>query len=215
MIAVIDYGVGNLRSVEKAVCHIGGEAEVTSDPAKVDKADAVILPGVGAFAEAMRKLDEKGMIMPVRNAIARNKPFLGICLGMQLLFDYSEEAENGRGRVEGLGIFRGVIRQIPRDMGLKVPHMGWNSIRITGDSSDGSSACRLFKGLSNKPYMYFVHSYCLEAEDRDLVTAETRYGIRFDAAIGRGRVFATQFHPEKSGEAGLAVLRNFVKEVCL
>ncbi len=199
MISIIDYGVGNLRSVEKAFHFIGGDASVTSDRDTILNSDAVVLPGVGAFANAMESLDKAGMVDIVKEAVESGKPFLGICLGMQLLFEYSEE---GGDRVPGLGIFKGSIRQIPPDMNLKVPHMGWNSISIKGQFP-------IFKNLPMVPYVYFVHSYYLSAEDRDIVAATTSYGLQFDVAIGRGNVFATQFHPEKSGEVGLSILKNF------
>lgn len=199
MIAIIDYGVGNLRSVEKAFHYIGCSAEVTSDIKAIEKADAVVLPGVGAYSAAMESLEKAGMAGPVRRTIAEGRLFLGICLGLQLLFDYSEE---GGDRVEGLGIFKGAIRQLPQDIGLKVPHMGWNSLK-TGED------CPLFRGLPANPYVYFVHSYYLEAADREIVAATTEYGVRIDAAVGSGRAFATQFHPEKSGEAGLTILKNW------
>jgi glutamine amidotransferase len=199
LISIIDYGVGNLRSVEKAFHFIGGDASVTSDRDTILNSDAVVLPGVGAFANAMESLDKAGMVDIVKEAVESGKPFLGICLGMQLLFEYSEE---GGDRVPGLGIFKGSIRQIPPDMNLKVPHMGWNSISIKGQFP-------IFKNLPTVPYVYFVHSYYLSAEDRDIVAATTSYGLQFDVAIGRGNVFATQFHPEKSGEVGLSILKNF------
>lgn len=198
MIAIIDYEVGNLRSVEKAFQFIGREVVVTSDAGVVAGADAVVLPGVGAFSDAVANLKNAGMVEVVKAAIAADKPFLGICLGMQLLFDYSEEG----GRVEGLGIFKGAIKQLPQGIGLKVPHMGWNSLKE-------KSGCPLFRNLPANPYVYFVHSFYLEAEDRELVAATSEYGVRIDAAIGRGNVFATQFHPEKSGSVGLDMLRNW------
>ncbi len=203
MIAIIDYGVGNLRSVEKAFGFIGAEAVVSSDRELILGADAVVLPGVGAFADAMDSLERFDMISTVKAAIDQGKPFLGICLGMQLLFDYSEE---GGERVEGLGILKGSIRQLPLDMGLKVPHMGWNSIKTGGD-------CAVFHNLSSRPYVYFVHSYYLTAEDRGIVAATTRYGIEFDVAVCRDKVCATQFHPEKSGETGLQILKNWVAAI--
>lgn len=203
MIAVIDYGVGNLRSVEKAFQFIGAQAVVTSDRSEIMKADAVVLPGVGAFADAMQNLDRAGFIGVVKEVVSLGKPFLGICLGMQLLFDYSEE---GGKRVEGLGIFKGAIKQLPQDMGLKVPHMGWNLLKLKGNSP-------LFDNLPKTPYVYFVHSYYLDACNKDIVKANAEYGIEFDAAVGMGKVFATQFHPEKSGEVGLAILKNFVNTI--
>ena len=156
MIAVIDYGVGNLRSVEKALQFIGGDAVISADPAFVLKADAVVLPGVGAFADAVVSLEKANMTGVVKKVIAEGRPFLGICLGMQLLFDYSEE---GGEMVPGLGIFKGAIKQLPPDMNLKVPHMGWNSLKYSND-------CGLFRNLNKNPYAYFVHSYYLKAEDR-------------------------------------------------
>lgn len=200
MIAIIDYGVGNLRSVEKAFHFIGCEAEVTSDRASVLNADAVVLPGVGAFADAMQNLERVGMIDVVKNVIDSGKPFLGICLGMQLLFEYSEE---GGEKVNGLGIFRGAIKQLPADINLKIPHMGWNSLNI-------KNSCGLMDNLQQNPYVYFVHSYYLSAQDKDIVAATTNYGIEFDVAIAKGNVFATQFHPEKSGNTGLKILKNWV-----
>ena len=203
MIAIIDYGVGNLRSVEKAFRYIGSEASVSSDREFVSRAEAVVLPGVGAFADAMGYLERAGMIDVVKKTIYENRPFLGICLGMQLLFDYSEE---GGKKYKGLGIFKGAIKRLPLDMNLKVPHMGWNSIKY-------NESCPLFKNLDKNPYVYFVHSYYLTAEDRRIVAATARYGIDFDAAIWRGNVYATQFHPEKSGEVGLTILKNFVANI--
>lgn len=200
MIAIIDYGVGNLRSVEKAFHFIGCEAEVSSDRQFILDADAVVLPGVGAFADAMENLKKAGMVDVVKKIIQDGKPFLGICLGMQLLFEYSEE---GGERVEGLGILKGGVKQLPLDMNLKVPHMGWNSLRIKKD-------CPLFKGLPEKPYVYFVHSYYLDAQDKAVVAATAGYGIEFDVAVESGNVSATQFHPEKSGDIGLKILKNFV-----
>ena len=199
MIAIIDYGVGNLRSVEKAFHFIGCDAVITSDVKAASEAECIVLPGVGAFSDAMENLRNAGMVGVVKDAIAANNPFLGICLGMQLLFDYSEE---GGSHVEGLGIFRGAIKQLPQDVGLKVPHMGWNSLNM-------KEASPLFDKIPLNPYVYFVHSFYLAAEDRELVAATVEYGVRFDAAIGRGNVFATQFHPEKSGSIGLDMLRNW------
>lgn len=201
MIAIIDYEVGNLRSVEKALHFIGCDAQVSSDRDFILNADAVVLPGVGAFADAMENLKKHGMIDIIRTVIESGKPFLGICLGLQLLFEYSEE---GGENVQGLNILKGAIRQLPQNMNLKVPHMGWNLLDIKVDSP-------LFEGLTKEPYVYFVHSYYLDTTDKDLVIAETSYGITFSVAVQKGNVFATQFHPEKSGEIGLEMLRNFVK----
>lgn len=201
MIAIIDYGVGNLKSVEKAFHFIGCDAVVSSDREFILGADAVVLPGVGAYADAMESLKKAEMVDVVQSVIASGKPFLGICLGMQLLFDYSTE---GGEKVKGLGIFKGSVNQLPHDMGIKVPHMGWNIMEVKNSST-------LFQNLPSNPYVYFVHSYYLDAEDKNIVAATTSYGINFDVAINSGRVYGTQFHPEKSGEAGLSILRNWVK----
>lgn len=203
MIAIIDYGVGNLRSVEKAFHFIGAEAVISSDPEFILNADGVVLPGVGAFADAMESLKKAGMVEVVKKAIEDQKPFLGICLGMQLLFDYSEE---GGDHVKGLGIFKGSVRQLPLDMDLKVPHMGWNLLNIKDNQPS-------FRNLPHAPFVYFVHSYYLKAEDRNIVAATASYGIEFDVAISKGNVLATQFHPEKSGEVGLTILKNFVHTI--
>lgn len=202
MIAVIDYGVGNLRSVEKALQFIGQNAIATSDKDAILRADAVVLPGVGAFAEAMDRLEQAGMVGIIQETVAMNKPFLGICLGMQLMFDYSEE---GKENVQGLGIFKGGVKQLPLDMNLKIPHMGWNSLHIR------TKDCPLFDGLPEQPYVYFVHSFYLDAADKGIVAATAGYGIEFDVAVGQGNIFGTQFHPEKSGEIGLSILKNWVK----
>ncbi len=201
MIAIIDYGVGNLASVEKAVRFIGFETEVTSDRKKILKADAVLLPGVGAFNDAMNNLKRANLVDVINSVISEDRPFLGICLGMQMLFNTSEE---GTEDVPGLKLFEGRVKQIPTDNNLKVPHMGWNSIEIKRD-------CALFKDLPKNPYLYFVHSYCVDAKERDIVTATSDYGITFDAVINKGNVFATQFHPEKSGEVGLEILKNWAQ----
>ena len=196
---IIDYGVGNLKSVEKAFEFIGSPAVVTSDFREVADADKIILPGVGAFREAMNSLRKYDMDKAVKTSIAEGKKFLGICLGMQLLFDYSEEGE-----CEGLGIFKGQIKRFPEMEGLKIPHMGWNSIEY-------DKGCGLYRDIKD-PFVYFVHSYYLDSEDKDIVSARTNYGIEFDSAINHGNVYASQFHPEKSGETGLMMLRNFVRE---
>ncbi len=202
MIAVIDYGVGNLRSVEKALHFLGYEARVSGDKDFISKADGVILPGVGAFADAMERLKKDGMDKMVHQLVETGKPFLGICLGMQLLFDYSEEG----GRVRGLGVLPGRIKRLPENLALKVPHMGWNKLKAAGDNP-------LLRNLENNAYVYFVHSYYLEAENKEDVIATTHYGIEFDVAVSRDNIFATQFHPEKSGRTGLKILKNFAEQV--
>ena len=194
MTAIIDYDAGNLRNVEKAFRFLGHDAVVTDDPGRIASADSVVLPGVGAFGDCMASLRAKGLVPAIEKAIGSGVPFLGICLGMQLLFEESEESPGAA----GLGILKGRIRRIP-DRGLKIPHMGWNDIDCRG---------RLFEGLT-KPYVYFVHSYCLDAEDKGIVSARAAYGVRIEAAVEAGNVFAVQFHPEKSGEAGLKMLTNF------
>ena len=198
MIAIIDYGAGNIQSVSKALRHIGCECIVTRDKEEIMRADGAVLPGVGSFGDTVDSLDRYGIKQTVRDYIAGGKPFLGICLGMQLLFPKSEESPGA----EGLGIYEGSISRIPNGEGLKIPHMGWNSLKI-------DPASRLFKGIEKEPYVYFVHSYFLHAADRSLVAATTEYGVTIDAAVERGNVFATQFHPEKSGETGLKLLKNF------
>lgn len=202
MIAIIDYGVGNLGSVEKALSYIGVEAIITSDPTRAQRADALILPGVGAYSDAVENLKKRGMVQAIKSTISEGKPFLGICLGMQLLFDYSEE---GGKPIEGLGIFEGAIKALPKIDKLKVPHMGWNSIKTANSP--------IFDGLGRNPHVYFVHSYYLEARQREIVAAECEYGITFDAAIACGNAYATQFHPEKSGETGLQILKNWASQI--
>lgn len=198
MIAIIDYGAGNIQSVSKALAHIGCEAFITRDKDKILKADGAVLPGVGSFGDTMDTMIEYGIKDTVIEYTKSGKPFLGICLGLQLLFPKSEESPEA----EGLGIFDGSITKIPSGEGLKIPHIGWNSLDIK--KSDG-----LFKGIGKNPYVYFVHSYFLNASDKSIVSAQTEYGVTIDAAVEKGNVFATQFHPEKSGETGLKILRNF------
>lgn len=200
MIAIIDYGMGNLRSVQKGFETVGWEAVVVDKPEAVDRAAGVVLPGVGAFADAMRNLRETRMAEAVHRAVETGKPFLGICLGLQLLFDYSEEF----GPTKGLGIFPGAVRRLPR--GLKVPHMGWNEIIVRRRVS-------LLDGIPGDARFYFVHSYYVDPADADVVVAQTEYGIRFASIVGRGNVFGIQFHPEKSSRMGLRILENFGKLV--
>lgn len=202
MIALIDYGAGNIQSVIKALEHIGCEDIcVTSDKAVLAQADAAIMPGVGSFGHAMDCLNKADLTQAVKDFIASDKPFLGICLGLQMLFEESEESPG----VPGLGILKGKICEIPRDycVDLKVPHIGWNALDIKKPEG-------IYEGISNGAYVYFVHSYYLQAEDRDVVSATTKYGRLIDASIQQGNLFATQFHPEKSGEVGIQMLRNFV-----
>lgn len=197
MIAIIDYGAGNVRSVEKALRHVGCETKLTADAAEISSAAGVVLPGVGAFGDAMKALRGTGMDKAVRERIAADRPFLGICLGLQVLFERSDETPD----VDGLGVFRGEVVRIPSDAGLKVPHIGWNSIEYDKE-------CPLFAGLPEELYVYFVHSYYLRAAE-PIVAATTQYAADIHAAVWRGNCFAAQFHPEKSGDAGLQMLRNF------
>ncbi len=196
MIAVIDYGAGNLHSVKNALDYLGAESIITSSSDEILRSDKVILPGVGSFGDAMRSLKEKNLVESIKRAADGTKPFLGICLGLQLLFGSSEESPG----VEGLGVFKGSVVKIP-EHGLKIPHMGWNNILLAKES-------RILP--DDKPYVYFVHSYYIKAEDRTDVSAYTEYGERLDVAVERGNVFATQFHPEKSGKAGLDILKRFL-----
>lgn len=199
MTAIIDYGAGNLMSVKKALDYIGAKSTITSDPAEIEKADSVILPGVGAFGDAMDSMRSRGLDGAVKKAAVSGKPFLGICLGLHLLFAHSDESPDA----SGLGLLNGDISLIPNNSGLKVPHIGWNSIEIRENS-------RLFSGIENGSYFYFVHSYYLNGADESDVAATTEYGVKIECAIECGNMFATQFHPEKSGSAGLQVLKNFI-----
>lgn len=198
MIAIIDYDAGNIKSVEKALQYLGEETVITRDGEAILSADGVILPGVGAFGDAMRKLREYGLVPIIRECADRQIPFLGICLGLQLMFEESEESPG----VEGLGLLKGRILRIPGDGGLKVPHIGWNNLHFPHPG-------RLFQGLPEDSYVYFVHSYYLRADEEEVVTASTKYGTLIHAAVEKGRLFACQFHPEKSSDAGLRILRNF------
>lgn len=198
MIAIIDYGAGNLQSVKKAFDFIGAESVITDNPEIINACDRILLPGVGSFGDAMNSMTEKGLVETVKQNALSGKPFLGICLGLQLLFEESEESPG----VQGLGIFKGKIKKFSPDMGLKIPHIGWNSLEIK--QKDG-----IFKGVSENSYVYFVHSYYLHAEDENDIACVTNYGIDFHSAVGKNNVFATQFHPEKSGDVGLQILKNF------
>lgn len=198
MIAIIDYDAGNLKSVEKALQYLGEECIVTRDKEKLLKADKIILPGVGAFGDAMEKLHKFGLVDVIHKLVKENKPFLGICLGLQLMFESSEEGPG----VKGLGLLTGKIVKFPEKEGFKIPHMGWNSI----DVKEGS---RLFKGVSNNSYVYFVHSYYLQAENENDVAATTEYITHVHASVEHDNIFACQFHPEKSGDVGLRILKNF------
>ena len=199
MIALIDYDAGNIRSVEKALAALGEETEVTRDAERILAADRVILPGVGSFGDAMGKLHSFQLVDVIKETIRRKTPFLGICLGLQLLFERSEESPG----VEGLGILKGEILRIPKKDGLKIPHIGWNSLTFPNPG-------RLFEGIVENPYVYFVHSYYLKAAEPSIVTAETEYGTLIHASVEKDNVFACQFHPEKSSSVGLSILKNFI-----
>lgn len=200
MTAIIDYDAGNLKSVEKALVALGDQPVITRDKDVLLQADRVILPGVGAFADAMEKLRQYQLCDVIHEIVEQGTPFLGICLGLQLLFEKSEEGEG----VEGLSLLPGEIVRIPDKPGIKVPHMGWNSLSI-------SSQSRLFQGIEEGSYVYFVHSYYCRAAREDDVAASTEYGVHIHAAVERKNLFACQFHPEKSGDVGLKILSNFLK----
>ena len=199
MIALIDYDAGNTRSVEKALNFLGEESLLTRDREALLRADKVILPGVGNFGEAMENLNRYGLISVIHEIVEKKSPFLGICLGLQLLFEESQEAPG----IPGLGILKGKILKIPAGEGLKIPHMGWNSLELKNQG-------RLFAGIPEGAYVYFVHSYYLRAQEREIVKASARYGVEIDASVEKDNVFACQFHPEKSSGIGLAILKNFV-----
>ena len=200
MIAIIDYDAGNIRSVEKALLFQKEEAVVTRDAKVILSADGIILPGVGNFGDAMGNLVRFGLVPVISEAVEKKIPFLGLCVGLQLLFEGSEESPG----VKGLSLLPGVIRRIPAVEGLKIPHMGWNSLSFPFKG-------RLFDGIGEEPYVYFVHSYYLDAADKSMVCATTEYGVTIDASVEKGLLFATQFHPEKSSAVGQKLLMNFAK----
>lgn len=199
MVAVIDYDAGNIKSVEKALTALGEQVTVTRDREAILSADHVILPGVGAFGDAMEKLCKYHLVEVIKEVVDAGTPFLGICLGLQLLFESSEESAG----VEGLGILPGKIIKLPEDQGLKIPHIGWNSLRYPNKG-------RLFAGIPEQSYVYFVHSYYLQAAEPEIVTAATEYAALIHASVEKGNVFACQFHPEKSSDAGMRILKNFL-----
>ncbi len=198
MIAMIDYDAGNIKSVEKALQLLGEEVILTRDRDVIVNADKVILPGVGAFGDAMDNLKRFQLVSVIEETVEKKIPFLGICLGLQILFEESEESPGAA----GLGILKGKIRRIPDQPGMKIPHMGWNSLHLKNNG-------RLFAGIDEDAYVYFVHSYYLCAEDEKIVKATTEYGVTIDASVEQGNVFACQFHPEKSSDVGLSILKNF------
>lgn len=199
MIAVIDYGLGNLRSVAKALEVVGAKTKVTNNPDVITQAKAIVFPGVGAFHRGMENLNRLGILPAIFDAIKNNKPFLGICLGLQLLFTESEE----HGIHKGFDIIKGRVKRFTGNM--KIPHMGWNQVKLQRSG--------LFKDIPDNSYFYFVHSYYVEPEDKDVVIGTTEYGIDFTSAINKGNIWGVQFHPEKSTELGLKILENFVKNV--
>ena len=198
MIALSDYDAGNMKSVEKALQLIGEDVIVTRDSKEILAADKVILPGVGCFGDAMKSLHHFGLVPVIRQVVEKQTPFLGICLGLQLLFERSEESPG----VDGLGLLKGEILRIPSQEGLKIPHMGWNDLTFPNNG-------RLFQGIPEHSYVYFVHSYYLKAEEPEIVKAATEYGTYIHASVEKGNLFACQFHPEKSSSVGLQILRNF------
>lgn len=200
MIAIIDYDAGNLKSVEKALLALGEQPVITRDKEMILKADKVILPGVGSFGDAMGRLHQYGLPEVIYEVVKRQTPFLGICLGLQLLFESSEESKG----VPGLGILKGKILRIPDSQGIKIPHMGWNSLTI-------NSGARLYQGISQGAYVYFVHSYYLKADSEEMVAASAEYGTHIHAGVEVGNVYACQFHPEKSSDTGLKILKNFIE----
>lgn len=200
MIAIIDYDAGNLRSVEKALEFLGYEAVITSDESQILAAERVILPGVGSFGQAMEQLRERGLDKTIQKVVESKTPFLGICLGLQLLFEESEESPG----VKGLGILPGKIVKIPAEKGLKIPHIGWNQLNI--QSKNG-----FLDKIGDNPFVYFVHSYYMEPADKELIAATTDYGMELPVAVEKDNVMAAQFHPEKSGTVGLQILKNFVE----
>ncbi len=200
MIAIIDYDAGNIKSVEKALQKLGAEVVITKDADVIFEADKVILPGVGAFGDAMANLNKYGLVEVIHQVVEKGTPFLGICLGLQLLFERSDETPG----VDGLGILKGEILRIPEKDDLKIPHMGWNSLHLQNEG-------RLYRGIQEQAYVYFVHSYYLKAEEPEIVKATTDYSVNIHASVEKGNVFACQFHPEKSSDVGLNILKNFVE----
>lgn len=211
MVTIVDYGMGNLRSVQKAFEHLGARARVTDSPTVVRRATRLVVPGVGAFGDAMRELRRRRLVDPILARIRAGVPFLGLCLGLQLLFEASEESP----AVRGLGVLPGRVRRLPRRPAtLKIPHMGWNQLEISEKLKVKSVKCHLLRGVRDGAYVYFVHSYYADPEDSGMVAAWTTHGCRFPAVIGAGTIAATQFHPEKSQRVGLTILANFVRTAC-
>ena len=216
MIAIIDYRMGNLRSVSKALESVGAETKVTGNPEEIRSADAIVLPGVGAFYRGMENLKERKLLSVITEAVRANKPFLGICLGLQLLFTESEE----HGICKGLDIIKGKVKKFSTSMnpalagkgGVKIPHMGWNQIRRQR-TEDREQKTDILKDIPDNSYFYFVHSYYVEPEDRNTIIAVTDYGRDFASAVNKDKIWGVQFHPEKSSDLGLEILKNFVKSI--
>jgi len=202
MIAMIDYDAGNIKSVEKALMALGQDVVVTRDKQTILGADGVILPGVGAFGDAMQKLHDYDLVKTIHEVVEKKTPFLGICLGLQLMFEFSEETPG----VEGLGLLKGKIVRIPEGDGLKIPHIGWNNLAYPSQG-------RLYKDIPENSYVYFVHSYYLQADEPEIVRATCDYGVTIQASVEKDNVFACQFHPEKSSAVGMKILENFIKVV--
>lgn len=200
MVAIIDYDAGNIKSVEKALISIGEEACITRDKNIILSADHVILPGVGQFGDAMEKLNRYGLVSVIKKVCEKGTPFLGICLGLQLMFNRSDEAPG----IEGLSLLDGDIIKIPEGEYSKIPHMGWNDLTLKGNG-------RLFEGMEDNPYVYFVHSYYLKAKEESIVKATTEYNVTIHASVEKDNIFGCQYHPEKSSDAGLKMLENFVR----
>jgi|TARA_B100001971_G_C18223324_1_gene558681 glutamine amidotransferase len=198
MIAIIDYGAGNLRSVKNALDYLKVDSIITSNPNDIKKAEKLILPGVGSFGDTINSLEEKTLIKTIKEQIKNKKPYLGICLGLQILFEGSEESPDAK----GLGIFKGDVKRFKE---LKVPQIGWNSINIKNKKS------KLLKGIETNSYFYFVHSYYVEPKDKSIILTKTDYGVNFVSGIEKDNIFAVQFHPERSGDIGLKILKNFVE----
>jgi len=200
MIAIIDYGMGNIHSVNKALEVCGGKTLVTDDPVKIAKCDKLVLPGVGAFSDAMLELSKRSLVEAIYKHLKNKKAFLGICLGLQLLFEASEEAQG----VKGLAVLKGTVKRFPREGNFKVPHMGWNQIKLSGESL-------LFKGIAEDSFVYFCHSYYPQPLDNSVTAAVCDYGLKFAAAVSCDNMYGVQFHPEKSQKVGLKMIENFVK----
>lgn len=200
MIAILDYDAGNIKSVEKALAYLGKDAKITRDRDAILSGTHVILPGVGSFGDAMSKLKLYGLDKVIYEVVEKGIPFLGICLGLQLLYEKSDESPG----VEGLGLLKGSVNRIPDRPGLKIPHMGWNSL-------DVKPGAALFSGIEDHPYVYFVHSYYLKADHAEEVAATTEYSTLIHASVERDNIYACQFHPEKSGSVGLQILKNFIE----